>query len=298
MAFDGWLADGFGGRVLRGWGMADLRSLAGGLRPVLYHAPSSYYSMIARLALAEGGVDYERVFVDILLRGTQHSAAYARLNPEMTVPSLVLGARVLTQSRAVVEWALGAGEGERGGEIGYWMDLAYSFAVEELTFGGLLARHAVARAVIPARLAAARRRLLRRAGAWPDLAEVYARRAAVFAERERVFAPAGAGRLFAARCGEACGLLDQLERRLGDGRGCWWGQGIAGRMLFGRCFWLGWCLWGWRGRLRAGRGLRGIGGRCGGGGVLRRRMFGRGCGWGGFWVGWFGGEGVVGRSSG
>ncbi len=106
--------------------------------------------MIARLALAEGGVDYERVFVDILLRGTQHSAAYARLNPEMTVPSLVLGERVLTQSRAVVEWALGAGEGARGGEIGYWMDLAYSFAVDELTFGGLLARHAVARAVIPA----------------------------------------------------------------------------------------------------------------------------------------------------
>ncbi len=199
--------------------MPDLRSLAGGLRPVLYHAPSSYYSMIARLALAEGGVDYERVFVDILLRGTQHSAAYARLNPEMTVPSLVLGARVLTQSRAVVEWALGAGEGARGGEIGYWMDLAYSFAVDELTFGGLLARHAVARAVIPARLAAARRRLVRRAGEWPDLADVYTRRAAVFAERERVFAPAGAGRLFAARCGEACGLLDQLERRLGDGRG-------------------------------------------------------------------------------
>ncbi len=208
--------------------MADLRSLAGGLRPVLYHAPSSYYSMIARLALAEGGVDYERVFVDILLRGTQHSAAYARLNPEMTVPSLVLGERVLTQSRAVVEWALGAGEGARGGEVGYWMDLAYSFAVDELTFGGLLARHAVARAVIPRRLAAARRRLLRRAGEWPDLADVYARRAAVFAERERVFAPAGAGRLFAARCGEACGLLDQLERRLGDGRGVLVGAGYSG----------------------------------------------------------------------
>ena len=37
-----------------------------GLR--LYHAPSSYYSMIARMALAEGGVAYQPVFVDIHFR--------------------------------------------------------------------------------------------------------------------------------------------------------------------------------------------------------------------------------------
>jgi glutathione S-transferase len=34
-------------------------------KPLLYRAPSSYYSMIARPALAEGGIAYEPVFVDI-----------------------------------------------------------------------------------------------------------------------------------------------------------------------------------------------------------------------------------------
>ena len=36
--------------------------------PRLYHAPSSYYSMIARLALAEGGIAYEPVFMEIHVR--------------------------------------------------------------------------------------------------------------------------------------------------------------------------------------------------------------------------------------
>jgi glutathione S-transferase len=39
--------------------------------PRLYHALSSYYSMIARLALVEGGVVYESVVVDIHLKMVQ-----------------------------------------------------------------------------------------------------------------------------------------------------------------------------------------------------------------------------------
>ncbi len=118
--------------------------------------------------------------------------------------------------------------GRGGRRFGAWLDLHYGFAVEELTFGGLMARHVLARAVVPWRLAVARRRLVRRAGVWPDLAGVYARRAAVFAARERVFAPAGVGALFAARRGEACGLLDRLEAALGDGRGVLVTPGYSG----------------------------------------------------------------------
>src|SRR5262245_46513724 len=61
-----------------------------GAKPRLYHAPSSYYSMIARLALAEGGIAYEPVFVEIHVRMTQQQPDYVRLNPNMTVPTLVL----------------------------------------------------------------------------------------------------------------------------------------------------------------------------------------------------------------
>ena len=49
-------------------------------KPRLYHNPASYYSMIARLALAEADVAHEEIFVDIHVRGTQQSPAYARLN--------------------------------------------------------------------------------------------------------------------------------------------------------------------------------------------------------------------------
>src|SRR5262249_44616608 len=78
--------------------------------PRLYHAPSSYYSMIARLALAEGGVAYHPVFMEIHVRTRQQEPDYVRLNPNMTVPTLVLADRILDQSRDIAEYALGVNE--------------------------------------------------------------------------------------------------------------------------------------------------------------------------------------------
>ena len=79
-----------------------------GAKPRLYQTPSSYYSMITRLALAESGIAYERVFVDIHFRLSQQQPDYVRLNPGMTVPTLVLADRILVQSRDIAEYALGA----------------------------------------------------------------------------------------------------------------------------------------------------------------------------------------------
>lgn len=76
----------------------------------------------------------------------------------------------------------------------------------------------MARAIIPAKLAASYRHLLRLAAAHPDLAEIYERRAAVFAERERTFDPKMAMRLAALRREEATELLDRLDRHLADAR--------------------------------------------------------------------------------
>ncbi len=67
---------------------------------------ASYFSMIARLALEEAGIDYEPVFADIHVRSGQQSRAYARLNPNMTVPTLVLPGRVFDQSRDILSFAL------------------------------------------------------------------------------------------------------------------------------------------------------------------------------------------------
>lgn len=112
--------------------------------PRLYHAPSSYYSMIARLALAEGRVAHESTFVEIHARLAQQRPDYVRLNPNMTVPTLVLADRVLDQSRDIAEYALGVREATRDAETKAWLDLQYAYPIEELTFGRFLARYPLA----------------------------------------------------------------------------------------------------------------------------------------------------------
>jgi glutathione S-transferase len=188
-------------------------------RPRLYHALSSYYSMIARLALVEGGIAYESVVIDIHLRMAQQRPDYVRLNPNMTVPTLVLPDRILDQSRDIAEYALGVSEATIDGETKAWLDLHYGYPIEELTFGGLLARSPLARIMIPRRLESVRRRLLERAAQNPDLAKIYEERAEVFAGRVRVFDPAAVMRLSEQRRAEALGFMDRLEQTLHDGRG-------------------------------------------------------------------------------
>jgi glutathione S-transferase len=198
--------------------MAESAKLSGA-RPRLYHALSSYYSMIARLALVEGGIAYEPVVLDIHVKMVQQRPDYVRLNPNMTVPTLVLADRVLDQSRDIAEHALGVSEATIDGDTKAWLDLHYGYPIEELTFGGLLARNPLARIVIPKRLEAVHRRLLERASQNPDLADVYKARAAVFAERLRAFDPAAVAQLAEKRRAEAIGFMDRLEQTLHDGRG-------------------------------------------------------------------------------
>lgn len=184
----------------------------------LYHAPSSYYSMIARLALIEGGIGFTPVPVDIHGRMAQLEPDYVRLNRHMTVPTLVLPDRILDESRDIALFAFGLDPAGLDPEIGAWLDRHYRFPIEELTFGWLLSRNPLARFAIPRRLAAARDRMLALAAAHPDLAEAYRARAAVFAGRVRTFDPGAVRALGQRRTVEALGLLDALEARLSDGR--------------------------------------------------------------------------------
>lgn len=187
-------------------------------RPTLYHAPSSYYSMIARLALAEGGIDYDAVYVDIHIRMEQQRPDYARLNPGMSVPTLVLPKQNLIQSREIAEYAFGVTDAGLDPETRFWVDIHYDFSIEELTFGGFLADNPIARFVIPKRLEAARHRLLAMAAQHPDLATAYRNRADVFAERLRVFDPHAAATLAEDRRSQAVNLMDRLERQFTDSR--------------------------------------------------------------------------------
>ncbi len=182
--------------------------------PDLFHAPPSYYSQIARLALHEGNVAYTSHPIDIHRRRQNMEPDYVRLNPNMTVPTLVLPGRTLIESRDIVELSLGVAEGEAK----TWVERHYSFLIDELTFGRLVSWNPVARSMIPRTLGKNEARFRALAAEHPDLAEPYARRAEVFAERVRVFDPGKVAALWTERLGQARDHLDALERALSDGR--------------------------------------------------------------------------------
>ncbi len=69
----------------------------------LYTFPPSPNALKVRLALAELGLEYEPVQVD-LLRGEQQGEPFNRLNPHRKVPVLVDGELVLRESDAIVAY--------------------------------------------------------------------------------------------------------------------------------------------------------------------------------------------------
>ena len=69
----------------------------------LHHSIFSASSQKVRLALAEKGLAYESVPVD-LQAGEQHSPAYRALNPRGVVPTLVHDGAVLIESAAILEY--------------------------------------------------------------------------------------------------------------------------------------------------------------------------------------------------
>lgn len=69
----------------------------------LYTYFQSSASYRVRIALNLKEIQAEMAFVD-LTKGEQKQAAYAALNPQMAVPSLVEGGHTLTQSLAIMEY--------------------------------------------------------------------------------------------------------------------------------------------------------------------------------------------------
>lgn len=115
--------------------------------PTLYHASSSYYSMVARLALLEAGVAFDARRLDIHIAKEQLQPWYVALNPHMTVPTLVDGESVWRDSRDILGVA-----GERAGSNWLTADQAtrekieaivaahYDIPIERLTFAKAMTR--------------------------------------------------------------------------------------------------------------------------------------------------------------
>jgi len=148
--------------------MADLR---------LHHALSSYYSMIARLALAVGGVEYTSRVMDIHRGREQLTPEYGAINPRLTVPALETGTEILADSREILAWVVR----ERpevfidGGAIEKaFLEAHYAFSIEGLTFGKTMLRWPILKWVFPSLLAKMCASLRLQQKAYPELGEVFA----------------------------------------------------------------------------------------------------------------------------
>ena len=163
----------------------------------LFHAAPSYYSMVARLALAEAGILSISRLLDIHIAKQQLSPAYRRLNPNMTVPTLRGPDLLLTDSaqilayaatHAVTPWA----DADPARQAGISVAVAghYAISIETLTFSKLLASQPWFKRVLVPMISGINRSLERDERRFPDQApllrakqEQNRQRLAVFRDR-------------------------------------------------------------------------------------------------------------------
>lgn len=139
----------------------------------LFHAAPSYYSMVARLALAEAGVPYVSRLMDIHLAKQQLSPAYRALNPHMTVPTLRGPGLLLTDSSQILAYAAqqgGEDDANRAEAIQRAVAGHYALSIETLTFSKVLASRPWFKPVMVRMLSGINASLEREIPAHPDQA--------------------------------------------------------------------------------------------------------------------------------
>ena len=181
--------------------------------PVLYHLPPSFYSQVARLALAEGGVTYT---AQVAAAGPPifetYEPWYMRLNSGGTVPTLVDGDNVLDDSMDIVRYVNdtycdGALMPPENSEIARWVARLEGLSFRNLSYGGSMAKMGFR--VNGWRLRNLRKRLARH----PDLATQYlAKIADIEGFRHQALDAARLQRLRS----EVVAILDAMEAALSD----------------------------------------------------------------------------------
>ena len=78
----------------------------------LYHWEPNANSGKPMLTLAEKGVEYYSVYID-MLNFDQHKPEYLAVNPQGTIPAMKHGDKVLTESTAIMEYVDEAFDGPR-----------------------------------------------------------------------------------------------------------------------------------------------------------------------------------------
>lgn len=136
----------------------------------LFHAAPSYYSMVARLALAEAGIPFTSRLIDIHLAKQQLSDPYRALNPHMTVPTLRGPDLLLTDSSEILAFAASrAGDAWCDADAGQAPAIRaavqghYAISIETLTFSKLLTSRPLLKPLVTRLLSGLSRQLDQRA---------------------------------------------------------------------------------------------------------------------------------------
>lgn len=117
--------------------------------PLLYTTDSSYYSMIARLALIEKKIIFKKINLDIHNRLEQFKPSYVKLNPNLTIPTLIYGNTIVTSSYDILFFTdqltstpiLQPSDSVALNNMHTLIALHYNIPIENFTFGKLLLKN-------------------------------------------------------------------------------------------------------------------------------------------------------------
>ena len=186
----------------------------------VYGFYGSFCTQKVYLTLAEKGVVATRRAVNIGPQMENYEPWYARLNPNMVIPTLVHGDEVVCDSSRIIRYidaqfdgpALLPDEPEARAQVDEWIDRIDRLRIRELSYSkieGALS-HLRDRIVMPRRLS----ELRRHQRAAPELHEVYAAR---IGDVQGWIAAMKTPADLAAMKAELEGVLDDLEASLQDG---------------------------------------------------------------------------------
>ena len=184
----------------------------------LYHFPTSLYCQEVRLALAEKGVAWEGVSVNIGPNHEHFAPWYAKMNPRLVVPTLEVDGTIVTDANDIVRFvdarfdgpALLPSDPEARAEALAWMQREAELPMREL---GYARTKGITRWLQRWSLRQRCKQLTKLRKRTPELDDVYAAKLAEIEALEAAVADRGQ---MNALVDQVEGLLDEIEATLAD----------------------------------------------------------------------------------